>query len=323
MKTMNTKPTLKLALCALALSGLVLTAQAQTPLYQWNFNGSGTGTGVPNVTSGGGSLTASGTGSFTGAGASGQPGDFAYSSTSASGYANAGITTAGDTLTGLSGLNQFTITFWLNPFITYSNQPAVSGTTVSRFLQIGPVSGYDEASINTQGGANNANAGISIALNNISLQVGVGQAPAFIANNAFASYGANQWVMVALEYDGTAISANSSSSLATAIGNGAGDAAVFISTPGNLGGPIMLGMTNTAGAVVSPGLTASELLLLANRNNPNRGWDGEIDNVGIYNGLLTTSQLNALTTAVPEPATVTMLGLGSLVGVIALRRRRS
>jgi hypothetical protein len=319
-KNMKKFRLIKLVATVSAVAMLGISTQAQTPLYQWNFNG-GSGTGVPNVTSGGGNLTALGGASFAGPGVSGQSGDFAYSATTTSGYANAGITTSGDALTGLAGLNQFTISFWLNPYITYSNQPAVSGTTVSRFLQIGPTSSYDEAGLAFQSNPNNSQAGISLALNNISLQVGVGVAPTFLATNAFLGFSTNQWVNVTLEYDGAASAGNNSSSLATAIGNGTGDGAVFISTPGSLGAPIMMVMTNTAGAVVGPGLTASELLLLANRNNNNRGWDGEIDGVTIYNGLLTTSQLNSLV-LVPEPTTLTLLGLGSVVGVMTIRRRR-
>ena len=315
------KQSVKLAFGALVVTAFGITIQAQTPLYKWNFN-SGGGSGAPFVTAGGGFLTANGSSSFAGAGVSGQSGDFAYSSASAAGYANAGITSAGDALTGLNGLNQFTINFWINPFVTYASQPAVSGTTVPRFLQIGATSAYDEAGLAAQGNPNNPlGAGISLALNNTSLQVGVGLAPSFLANNAFAAFTSNQWVDVTLEYDGNASAGNNSSGLATAIGNGTGDGAVFVSTFNNVGAPIMMVMTNTAGVVVSPGLLASELLQIGNRNNSNRGWDGEIDNVSIYSGLLTTAQLNALT--VPEPTTLAMAGVGSLVGLLAARRRRS
>jgi hypothetical protein len=309
----------KLALCAALAMGLAARSQAQTLLYQWNFNGV-SGTGVPNVTAGGGTLTASGVGSFTGTGVSGGTGDFAYSSTGASGYANAGITTAGNALTGLSGVNQFTVTFLINPYLTYLSQPAISGTNVARFIQIGPTSGYDESGVNTQGGANNANAGISIAQSGSSLQVGYGQAPTYLAPDVFAPYSSNQWLLVAFEYDGTAASATSSSALQSAIGNGLGDAAVFTGN-GVLNAPIMLGMTNTAGAVISTGLAASELMMLGNRNSANRGWDGEIEGVSIYNGLLSTSQLDALVPT-PEPSSLALIGLGFGGLVTMIRRRR-
>jgi hypothetical protein len=46
--------------------------------------------------------------------------------------------------------------------------------------------------------------------------------------------------------------------------------------------------------------------------------------VNIYSGALNQSQLDSIQISeVPEPTTLAMLGLGSLAGIITVRRRRS
>ena len=48
------------------------------------------------------------------------------------------------------------------------------------------------------------------------------------------------------------------------------------------------------------------------------GWYGSLDEVRIYNEALTEAQIEAVT-AIPEPATILMLGLG---GFALIRRKR-
>ena len=83
---------------------------------------------------------------------------------------------------------------------------------------------------------------------------------------------------------------------------------------------------NNAGVAIGSiafGTTDSALFL--NRANLARGFDGWGDNFGFYNGALDAAGVSAVYSsahAVPEPVTMTLLGLGSLAGIMGLRRRR-
>ncbi len=54
-----------------------------------------------------------------------------------------------------------------------------------------------------------------------------------------------------------------------------------------------------------------------------RDWPGAIDDVNLYSGALTQSQIDSIQIAsVPEPSAFAMISVG-FIGLIAVRRRRS
>ncbi len=91
-----------------------------------------------------------------------------------------------------------------------------------------------------------------------------------------------------------------------------------------LNSPITITYNNAGVAIGSIDFGTAGSALLLNRANGNRGFDVWGDDFAFYSGALDQATVDGIRLqAVPEPATATMLALGSLVGVIMLRRRRS
>lgn len=327
MKTMNTKPTLKLALCALALGGLVLTTQAQTPLYGWNMNGgSGTIITPSAAVGGGGGLTIAGTGAYggLGSGVSGAAGDLAFANnntTYGGTAANSGLaaSTVGDINIGVQ--TAFTMTGWIKADGGFNaiNGGGGANTTFQRLFMIGqgtPDTGSANSATlalfnNSPSPSGQTNA-IQLKLGNAAGYIGgapFGTDGALTGNGSLNAFGSD-WTFFAVSVDLTA-SANNVN--------------FYLGNASSLNAPITATYTNSLGAAIGSidfGTTGSALLL--NRANEARGFDGWGDDFAFYSGALAQSAVDGIRLqGVPEPATVTMLGLGSLVGVIALRRRRS
>jgi hypothetical protein len=278
--------TRKLLAIAMLAAGFGAAVHAQTPLYQWSFNGV-SGTGVPSITAGGGTLSTLGSGSFTGAGPSGAATDFAYNGTGTSD----GATSAAD-ISGLGTLNQMTVTFWIRSSVAYTSQ----GNSSARLLMLGNSTSYDESNPGSAPGFSLALAGSTGLQYNINKGVQPSQ------GSVFTPYAANQWVFVVVEYDGTAGGAYYSGAMGTALGNSSRNMAIMTGTDAaSIGAPTMVPMT-ISDYSTSPGPitnTATMCLLVGNRNNGsvNRGFMGRIDDIRIYNSLLTSNQLETVRTS--------------------------
>lgn len=275
---MKTRTLLAIAMLA---AGLGAAVHAQTPIYKWNFDGA-SGTGVPAITAGGGTLsTLLGSGSFTGAGPLGGATDFAYNGTGTSD----GARSAAD-ISGLGTLNQMTVTFWVRSSVAFTSQ----GNASARILMLGNSTGYDEA-----GG--NSSPGFSLALaGSTGLQYNINNGTQPSQSGVFTPYAANQWVFVVVEYDGTS-GPYYSGAMGTALGNNSRNLAIMTGTDAaSIGAPTMEAMT-ISDYSTSPGPitnTATMCLLVGNRNSANRGFMGRIDDIRIYNTLLTSNQLEAV-----------------------------
>jgi hypothetical protein len=80
-----------------------------------------------------------------------------------------------------------------------------------------------------------------------------------------------------------------------------------------------LAMSVTTGIPATQYSTNGQSVLIGNRPEaPDCGWYGSLDEVRIYNEALTEAQIEAVM-AIPEPATMLMLGLG---GLALIRRKR-
>ena len=319
----------KLTLCALVALGLAPQIHSQTLMYQWNFDGGSGTTVAPNVaTGGGGGLTMNYGGAATslyggaGSGVSGAAGDLSfannnttYGSASGSGVA---VSTAGNI--NLGSQSAFTMTGWIKPDggFTAINGGGGATTTFQRLFMIG-------AGTPDTGSANSAT--ISLFNNSPSpsgqtnaIQLKLGGAGGLIngpwvtdgaltGNGTLNAFGSG-WTFFAVTVDLTSFTNNVNFYL--------GDTSV-------LNSPITVTYNNAGAAVGSINFGTTDSALLLNRNGRDRGFDGSGDDFRFYSGALDGSGVAAAYNAalpVPEPATLTLVGLGSLAGILAIRRRR-
>lgn len=297
---------MKSTLYILAVAGLVVTAQAQTLLYQWTFNG---GTGTPDVTAGGGSLaiaTVTGTGSNLGYNSSGGPGVSGANgalTVSGGGY-NGGNTSVAiaSNLSGLGTLSQISWGFWFNLASGSANQ-------FPRLVSFGASSGYDAGGKGTtvnNGIGSSVNGWTSSTFPATTVQNGVDGASGNSGVNdpqfGPVSIAANTWYYELITYDGTQTVNNFTSYLG--------------SNPNSLS---LVSVQSVNTGSIAFGSSASVLIgnddSTANVNPvvPRALSNGSIANVEIWSGIV----------PVPEPASMTLLGLGSLAGILAIRRRRN
>lgn len=300
-------------IAACAMFGFATGAFAADPLYQWNFNssdGANTGTGS------GGTLTLdlgvgegqTPTGSFAGTGASGLVGDGSFQASNANDnwwgtdFGNAAAVSSMD----LSSLvSQFTITLWVKR----------SGTNNADWLNIGSTATPDSSS----------NPGISIGVSgwNNNPRVGVNGYTSG-AGDLWATGHDSSWVFMAFAYDGTAGVwwAPEMNTLYGQHRNGVvvtGDLVTAANTV--TGVPVHTGDWATSAGSASLGSMAS--VFLGNNAAGTAGFSGNLDDVRIYEGLLTLAEIEAVrleAVPIPEPASAALL-LGGFGMLAALRRR--
>jgi Concanavalin A-like lectin/glucanases superfamily/PEP-CTERM motif len=310
MKTSATNKIMKSALCAFAVAGLTVATQAQTPFYFVNGVG-GTGGGSSSITATP-SISPSGSSTLTDLGATANlsfgtgPNGVTGESLVNAATGQPGNQVLAGTLGAASSLSSFTLTMWVNQnTLTLNNY---------RILEISPGSPPTGA---TADGTKlffglNAGGGLQFYVNNVN---GNTTATDIATSNTWNNAGtlgalaANKWYFEAVTYDtvaGTAILYSGDQTSATTLAYTYG---ANVTTAGNLD------------------LTSSTSIALLDRFSNGRNYPGQVDDVSLYSGVLTQSQLDAIrlseVTPVPEPATLTLLGIGSCIGIMAIRRRRS
>ena len=298
-----------LGVAALAMFGVLPNAFGDL-LYQWDFDNAGANTG----TGSGGTLTANvggaTTGNFSGTGVSGNAGDGSLSTFSSSdsywgsGYGNAAAVGNVD----LSTFNQFTITMWVKR----------SGGNNADLINIG------SATAPTSG----SNPGVSLGLNGTwdnGIRIGVNGYNQWIGD-LWNPGTDNEWVFLAFAYDGNGgiwydptmnglYGQNRNGAIIT------GGLTTSASVAANLA--VQIGDWNTSAGVVAAGSTAT--VYLAGDGSGSQGYSGNLDDVRIYNNLLTVSQIDAvrqaaLPTPTPEPGTMALAAMGG-AAMLFLRRR--
>jgi hypothetical protein len=305
-------------LVAAAMFGMLPSASGNL-LYQWNFNsadGSNTGTGT------GGTLAANVGpaattpakdwvgGNFNATGVSGAVGDKAYEgwNSSDSWWGNFYSDAVGIGNVNMSTASQFTITMWINR----------DGGNNAEILNIGSTS--------TPGSSSNP--GISLALNgnwDNGIRVGINGNSGWTGDLWGAGY-TSDWVFLAIAYNGANVTGGAYNNDGTMIGiyGTTGNAAII--TGGLSSSAIVaqgLGIHdgswwNPAGAA-AVGSTATAFI--GNDGPGTAGFSGQLDDIRIYDSLLTVSEIEAIRVqAVPEPSAFALAGIG-LAGLVVFRRR--
>ena len=292
--------TTRALIAACAMLGSAVSALAVAPLYQWSFDSAdgantGTGTGgtlalnVGLVTGGNGYAA----GSFGVPGVSGRAGDKAFNAqnsydnyhegTSSSRITNAAAVSSLD----LTGLTQFTITMWVKR----------SGFKAVDLLNIGEPS-HPGISIGLDGNWGN---GILFGINGHVVNTG----------DLWGAGYNTDWVFLAIAYNGTNTvgGACNNDALMKGIYGTTGNASVI--TGGTGAAPVVatgLGVHDGTYWVPSgaPVVGATDTLFLANRGTNTdgtaNGFDGQMDDIRIYKGLLTLSEIEAIrASAIPAP----------------------
>jgi hypothetical protein len=301
----NKKSKLIATTAILSLAGI--TGHAQTPFYSVNGTG-GTGGGSAGVTvipgtspSGSSSLTDLGAGTQYGfgTGPDGVAGESIVNS--ATGQSGAGVLAG--TLGASSSLNALTLTMWVN----------VSAASINnyRILEISPGAG---PTTGTGDGTSlffgiNSGGGLQAYVNNVngnSTATDIATAGTWNNGGTLGNIIANNWYFVAFTYD----TVGGNSLLYSGDQN---DAATLAYTYNNLSG----GALN---------LSSAASIALLDRFSGGRNLPGAVDDVNLYSGALSGSQIQAIqlseVSAVPEPSTLAMGAIGGAGSLFSMIRRR-
>ena len=319
---MNPVPRFRFIPVVLVLTLWTASSATAALVYQWTFNssnGANTGPGSggtlaldAGIVSGSNGYAS---GSFAGAGVSGNAGDYALSASNAydnyyAGNSYSPITNAAAVGSiDLSGLSQFTITMWVKR----------GGQRNVDLLNIGSATTPGQTS----------NPGISIGLDGNwanGVRVGVNGYTSY-TGDLWSAGTDNDWCFLAVAYDGNGGVwwDPTMNSLYGQQRNGAvitGDITTSAAVAANLA--MHIGDWGTAPGLPSVGATAS--LFLANDGSNTlgtaNGFEGSLDDVRIYNSLLTVPEIEGVRQAalVPEPASVL---LGTVGALLLARRRRA
>ncbi len=284
---------LRRALYPALFVGAATVAQAQIPIYSLNGTG-GTGGGSSGVSvspsispAGSSALTRiAGNNDFTfGPGVNGVAGESIVDTGT---YGNSAGGVLAGTMGNLGTLSQFTMTMWINP----SASPAGNN---ERLLDISsggtPTTGSADGNLLFFG--INAGGGLQFYVNNANPNaVGANISTATVFNGGAAAI--NTWYFVALTFDSTA------GSYLLYTGNSTLDSAALAYT--YTGAPLW-----ATGAAFG----TSSSIFVANRPNGQRSFVGSTDDINIYNGALSLSQLQGIQDAqlVPEPGMLSFLGM--------------
>jgi Concanavalin A-like lectin/glucanases superfamily len=296
----------KIRIQAVGLAALAsfcsLTGRGQSPFYSVNGLG-GTGGGTAGVTltpgvspSGSSALTdLGGTTQFTfGTGPTGVAGESIVNGVT--GQAGAGVLAG--TLGASSSMPAFTLTMWFNMSAATANN--------YRLFEISP--GATPSGSTADGTllffGLNSGGGLQGYVNNVngnSTATDIATVNTWNNGGTLGALTANKWYFVALTYDTVA------------------GTSLLYSGDQTSSATLAYTFNNTSGGVLD--LTSATSVALLDRFSGGRDFPGAIDNVNLYNGALTPSQIDAIQ-AVPEPSFSALTAMGGILGLIAINRRR-
>jgi hypothetical protein len=300
-KSMTAKLTMAVALILLGVS-----AQAQTPFYSVNGTG-GTGGGTAGITVTP-SISPSGSSTLTDLGATANlsfgtgPGGVAGESIVNAATGQAGAQVLAGTLGASSSLSAFTVTLWVN----------MATATLNNYRYVGIAPGSPPTGSTADGTQMflglNAGGGVQFYANNVNNNYPQDVAGSASWNNGgtLGSVLANNWYFVAVTYDTVA-----------------GSALLY---SGDQNDPAVLAYTygNTVYTSGNLNLSSATSIALTDRFSSGRNFPGQIDDVNLYSGALTQSQLQAIQLSeAPEPCTLAIAGLGGMAGLITMMRRHN
>jgi hypothetical protein len=305
-------------------AGVALAGSARADLVYWqNFD---SGTGTPTISPGGGVLAVSAPAIFSTTGgilggsmdASGNPNN------STSGTGGAGTSYAGGSpISGLPNQNgggagsmdKFTITLWFNPS---SIRASAAYTSVHHRLIILGDSAMNDFSVgsatlailqrNASGPAPDHPKAIDIYAKGVSAS-GANTLTAQTTGGFTGTEAAEgTWWFVALTYDGTSSFGNNSLLQQTATGGvSMVNGQLYFGSSSSAVTRFDAPLTDTGGDAMAASAGAfnfgnSAKLLMANNGNPNRSWDGFMDDFRIYDTVLSAAEVEEVRmSALPVP----------------------
>jgi hypothetical protein len=319
--------------------GLSCNSAVGALIYHQNFDAAN---GVPSVTPGGGDLATNATASFaaTGGIVGGTLNANVASALDATPLASTTLA-GGSAISGLNSLSKFTLSFWVN---VDSYRTSGSASRDHRAVIIGDSASLGEIAL----GASGANSVVFTVRNNIGSKLNPRTIDVVVNGSAAAGLDgvgnprgivgttttAGTWTFVALTYDGTSPNANDSADQLAATGNASqvngqlyfGTSALSVT---RFDAPFNNDFANhgdatkpSAGAV---NFGAAAKLLLANNAAATRGLDGFIDDVRLYDTILSAAEVENLrlqSGGVPEPTAFASLVVVASI-VLGWRRRKA
>lgn len=195
---------------------------------------------------------------------------------------------------GINDNNARTVALWLNADSIYSEMAVLgfgAGSNRRQFI-------ITVEDLGTEAGVGNS----------IGLRYGSGN----VGYNNGSDIVTGQWYHVAFVYDGTTLDFDS------------GDETGFSAY---INGTMMNSVDGNKGQAGNPFDTSSTALMIGNSSTVNRGFNGKIDDVQIYDTALSASEISQIYNnpgvAIPEPGSLVLVLVGGLgVVTISIRRRR-
>jgi hypothetical protein len=318
-------------------------------LVYWNNFDDVVPDGVPEVTPGGGTIAVNTTGANLAVFASsagvfgGRMAATANPNDSTAGTAGAATAFTGGTTVanlpdqtggGAGTMNQFTVSFWYNAATFRTGSTSITHRLLtfgnSAAADVGANPGLGFHIRNNGAGSGGAPNPRTVALNANAIDVSAAGAGSGFEGTAVNT---GVWAFVALTYDGTSSNGDNSAvqSAATASAsmvNGQlywGTSALAVT---RFDAPL----TSVAGDATALSLGTINFgnaaqLILANNLSQNRSFDGSIDDIRIYDGVLSASDIENVRQegliGVPEPSAIVLAGLVfSIVALFGVRRRK-
>lgn len=297
------------AILALVPFALSPSAGAASLLYQYAFDG-GAGANIGSLSGGDLSLTNSSSGGVAFSGSGGVLGG-ALNATSGQTYnASNPAGAATGTLSGLGTMNAITVTMWVK----------LSASALNNFGRLFVLGANDVGATNSIAMSLNGAGKLNLYLNSSDTTNMTNLGPALTADT---------WYFIAISYDGSSVT--STNSAVQSVATGGADARNGQLYVGTVADPVArtgvkvgqgLNYNDSRGSIAFSSVSAS---YVANRSDLTRGVVGEFDDIRVYDGVLTASEVEGvrvMSSSIPEAGSTTVFAAVAAMGFAGACVRR-